>query len=75
MDIKNLQQGAKARIKSTGQVVEIKRVSNHGFSIVRFKTGGDYMVLNDRLETAAVDPAAGIAGCPLTLPVPDQGHS
>ena len=28
MDIKNLQQGAKARIKSTGQVVEIKRVSN-----------------------------------------------
>ena len=44
MDIKNLQQGAKARIKSTGQVVEIKRVSDHGFSIVRFKTGGDYMV-------------------------------
>ena len=55
MDIKNLQQGAKARIKSTGQIVEIKRVSNHGFSIVRFKTGGDYMVLNDRLEAAAVD--------------------
>jgi len=56
MDIKNLQQGAKARIKSTGQIVEIKRVSNHGFSIVRFKTGGDYMVLNDRLETTSVDP-------------------
>ena len=55
MDIKNLQQGAKARIKSTGQVVEIKRVSNHGFSIVRFKTGGDYMVLNDRLETTSVE--------------------
>jgi hypothetical protein len=55
MDIKNLQQGAKARIKSTGQVVEIKRVSDHGFSIVRFKTGGDYMVLNDRLETTSVE--------------------
>lgn len=55
MDIKNLQQGAKARIKSTGQVVEIKRVSNHGFSIVRFKTGGDYMVLNERLESAQPD--------------------
>jgi hypothetical protein len=55
MDIKNLQQGAKARIKSTGQVVEIKRVSNHGFSIVRFKTGGDYMVLNDRLESTSVE--------------------
>ncbi|MGB5276942.1 MAG: hypothetical protein WBO73_03460 [Gammaproteobacteria bacterium] len=55
MDIKNLQQGTKARIKSTGQIVEIKRVSNHGFSIVRFKTGGDYMVLNDRLEATAVE--------------------
>jgi hypothetical protein len=55
MDIKNLQQGVKARIKSTGQIVEIKRVSNHGFSIVRFKTGGDYMVLNDRLETTSVE--------------------
>ena len=55
MDIKNLQQGAKARIKSTGQVVEIKRVSDHGFSIVRFKTGGDYMVLNDRLETTSTE--------------------
>ena len=56
MDIKNLQQGAKARIKSTGQVVEIKRVSTHGFSIVLFKTGGDYMVLNERLESAQADP-------------------
>ena len=55
MDIKNLQQGAKAKIKSTGQVVEIKRVSNHGFSVVRFRTGGDYMVLNDRLEAATVE--------------------
>ena len=56
MDTKNLQQGAKARIKSTGQVVEIKRVSTHGFSIVRFKTGGDYMVLNERLESTQADP-------------------
>jgi hypothetical protein len=56
MNIKNLQQGAKARIKTTGQVVEIKRVSTHGFSIVRFKTGGDYMVLNERLESAQADP-------------------
>jgi hypothetical protein len=32
-------------------VVEVMRVSNHGFSIVRFKTGGDYMILNERLET------------------------
>jgi hypothetical protein len=51
MGTKYLQQGEKARIKSTGQVVEVMRVSNHGFSIVRFKTGGDYMILNERLET------------------------
>jgi len=51
MNTKHLQQGEKAVIKSTGQVVEVMRVSNHGFSIVRFKTGGDYMILNERLET------------------------
>ncbi len=51
MDRKRLMQGEKAKIASTGQVVEIKRVSNHGFSVVRFQTGGDYMILNDRLET------------------------
>lgn len=56
MDTKNLQQGRRARIKTTGQVVEIKRVSDHGFSIVRFKTGGDYMVLNERLEVEEPDP-------------------
>ncbi len=51
MQIKNLQKGSQAKIASTGQIVEIKRVSNHGFSVVRFQTGGDYMILNERLET------------------------
>jgi len=51
MDAKRLQKGSQAKIASTGQVVEVKRVSNHGFSVVRFQTGGDYMILNDRLET------------------------
>lgn len=51
MDRKLLQKGSQAKIASTGQIVEVKRVSNHGFSVVRFKTGGDYMILNDRLET------------------------
>lgn len=51
MDIKLLQKGSQAKIVSTGQIVEVKRVSNHGFSVVRFQTGGDYMILNDRLET------------------------
>ena len=50
MDIKNLQQGQNARIKSTGQVVEVKRISDHGISLVRFKTGGEYLLLNERLE-------------------------
>ncbi len=48
---KCLQKGSQAKIASTGQIVEVKRVSNHGFSVVRFQTGGDYMILNDRLET------------------------
>ena len=51
MEVKHLQQGSQAKIVSTGQIVEVKRVSNHGFSVVRFHTGGDYMILNDRLET------------------------
>ena len=51
MEVKHLQKGSQAKIASTGQIVEVKRVSNHGFSVVRFQTGGDYMILNDRLET------------------------
>lgn len=47
---KILHEGAMAKIISTGQVVEIKRVSDHGFSVVKFKTGGDYMILNDKLS-------------------------
>ena len=50
MEVKQLQKGSQAKIASTGQIVEVKRVSNHGFSVVRFQTGGDYMILNDRLE-------------------------
>ena len=41
MDTKQLHKGAQAKIASTGQIVEVKRVSNHGFSVVRFQTGGD----------------------------------
>jgi hypothetical protein len=51
MENKHLQKGSQAKIASTGQIVEVKRVSDHGFSVVRFQTGGDYMILNDRLET------------------------
>jgi len=51
MQTKHPQKGSQAKIASTGQIVEVQRVSNHGFSVVRFQTGGDYMILNDRLET------------------------
>lgn len=50
MQTKYLLEGSQAKIASTGQIVEVKRVSNHGFSVVRFQTGGDYMILNDRLQ-------------------------
>jgi len=45
-----LKQGAKARIKHTGQVVDLKHVSEHGISVVSFRTGGDYFISNKFLE-------------------------
>lgn len=48
-----LEQGAKARIKHTGQVVELKCVSDHGISMVSFRTGGEYLISNKFLEPVA----------------------
>jgi len=45
-----LEQGAKARNKYTGQVVELKRVSEHGISVVSLRTGADYFISNKFLE-------------------------
>lgn len=45
-----LKQGAKARIKHTGQIVELKSVSQHGISLVEFRTGGEYFISNKFLE-------------------------
>lgn len=50
---KNLQQGRNARIKETGQVVYIKQISDHGIALVRFRTGGEFLLLNNRLEAVA----------------------
>ena len=47
----SLRQGKKATIKSTGHVVELKRVSEHGVSIVSFR-GADYFISNIFLEPA-----------------------
>ncbi len=43
-------EGGKARIKHTGQVVELRRVSEHGISVVSFRTGGEYFISNKYLE-------------------------
>ena len=42
-------QGGKARIKHTGQIVNLKRVSEHGVSVVSF-SGADYFISNIFLE-------------------------
>ena len=51
MEIKNLKQGKHARIKETGQVVHIKQISDHGIALVKFRTGGEFLLLNERLES------------------------
>ena len=55
MDIKNLQKGRHARIKETGQVVHVKQISEHGIALVKFRTGGEFLLLNDRLETVETE--------------------
>ena len=50
MEYKSLQQGKAARIKETGQVVQVKQLSDHGIALVQFRTGGEFLLLNDRLE-------------------------
>lgn len=46
----SLEQGSKARIKHTGQIVKLKRVSDHGISVVSLLTGDDYFISNKFLE-------------------------
>ena len=45
-----LKEGARARLKHTGQVLELKRVSQHGISVVSFRPGSDYFISNRFLE-------------------------
>jgi len=45
-----LQQGAKARIRNTDQIVELKRVSEHGISVVSFRGGCEHFISNRFLE-------------------------
>ena len=50
LNVAALKEGAKVRIKHTGQIVELVRVSEHGISIVAFRTGGEYFISNNFLE-------------------------
>lgn len=61
MHKKHLSRGAAARIKQTGQVVEVKQLSDHGVALVKFRTGGQYVLLQDRLE--GVDETASEETC------------
>ena len=42
--------GSRARVKTTGQEVTIDQISAHGFTVIRFKSGGKHRFLNDMLE-------------------------
>ena len=45
----SLIQGEKAKIKNTGQIVTLKRVSEHGVSVVSFRDS-EYFISNIFLE-------------------------
>jgi len=49
----NLNIGDRVRIKSTGQEVTVDQVSAHGFSVIKFNSGGTYRFLNHKLEKPA----------------------
>ena len=45
--------GDRVRIKRTGQEVTVDQVSEHGFSVIKFHSGGTYRFLNHQLEKEA----------------------
>jgi len=49
----NMSIGDRVRIKSTGQEVTVDQVSAHGFSVIKFNSGGTYRFLNHKLEKPA----------------------
>lgn len=46
--------GERVRIKSTGQEVTVDKVSDYGFSVVKFNTGGKHRFLNHKLEKISI---------------------
>ena len=49
-EINHLNIGERVRVKSTGQEVVIDQVSDYGFAVVKFNTGGKHRFLNHKLE-------------------------
>lgn len=50
MSTKKVSIGDRVRIKSTGQEVIIEQISHHGFSVIKFNSGGKHRLLNHKLE-------------------------
>jgi len=49
-NLKPLNIGDRVRVKSTGQEVVIDQISHHGFTIIKFNSGGKHRFLNHKLE-------------------------
>jgi len=50
---KPLNIGDRVRIKNTGQEVTIDQISEHGFAVIKFSSGGKHSLLNYKLEKVA----------------------
>ena len=50
---KTISIGDRVRIISTGQEVTVDQVSEYGFSVIKFNSGGTYRFLNHKLEKPA----------------------
>mgnify|MGYP006909081524 CR=1 FL=1 len=50
--------GDRVRVIRTGQEVTVDQISQHGFTVIKFRSGGKHRFLNNQLEPIA---AAGQA--------------
>ena len=48
--LNKIKPGERVRVKSTGQEVTVDQVSDYGFAVVKFNTGGKHRFLNHKLE-------------------------
>lgn len=53
---KSLNIGERVRVKSTGQEVTVDQISQHGFTVIKFRSGGKHRFLNNQLEPLAESP-------------------